>query len=351
MTDNELPSELENALGFVVAELRRQWTRERQLIEDQANAIVARLRGEIAELRAELDKTVRERLAAVRDGDKGDPGAQGPPGEKGEKGDVGEQGPQGASGAAGPPGEKGDCGARGEQGPQGEIGARGEQGERGETGPPGPAGTDGAPGAPGPIGEKGDKGDRGEKGEQGPRGVLPIAKAYEPDSVHYAGDVVVHQGSTWQARKDTGQTPPHADWIGLAFRGIDGVDGRTPQICGTWDPAREYRELDLVAFSNGTFIAKRDKPGPCPGEGWQLVAGPGRVGKQGPPGERGPAGDRGDRGAPGSDGADGRDGASIIGWRIERGKFCAIPLMSNRKDGPALELRGLFEEYNEQATP
>jgi hypothetical protein len=45
-------------------------------------------------------------------------------------------------------------------------------------------------------------------------GKLPVAKTYCPDTVHYAGHVVVHQGATYQALRDTARAPPHVDdWI------------------------------------------------------------------------------------------------------------------------------------------
>ena len=31
------------------------------------------------------------------------------------------------------------------------------------------------------------------------------------DTVYYAGDAVTRDGALWQATKDTGQAPPHAD--------------------------------------------------------------------------------------------------------------------------------------------
>ena len=54
---------------------------------------------------------------------------------------------------------------------------------------------------------------RGRKAT-GPAGKLPLVRVYQPEAVHYEGDVVVHSGATWQALRDTGRAPPHAgDWI------------------------------------------------------------------------------------------------------------------------------------------
>ena len=65
--------------------------------------------------------------------------------------------------------------------------------------------------------------------------------------------------------------------------------------------AEHYRALDIVALNGGSFIAKRDDPGACPGEGWQSLVMPGRHGKPGEPGRRpasagrvGPKGVKGD---------------------------------------------------------
>jgi hypothetical protein len=49
------------------------------------------------------------------------------------------------------------------------------------------------------------------------------------------GDVVVHDGGVYQALRDTGKEPGHADWLLLAPAGRDGCDGLTPNACGTFD--------------------------------------------------------------------------------------------------------------------
>jgi hypothetical protein len=63
----------------------------------------------------------------------------------------------------------------------------------------------------GGAGEAGARGEKGDKGEPGAPGLLPIVKAYERGKVHYRADVVVHEGSMWQAVRDTGHAPPHDD--------------------------------------------------------------------------------------------------------------------------------------------
>jgi hypothetical protein len=64
-------------------------------------------------------------------------------------------------------------------------------------------------------------------------------------------------------------------------------------VRSTWKAAEAYQALDIVASGGASFIAQCDTPGPCPGEGWQMIA---RQGKPGPPGARG---ERGQAGPPG----------------------------------------------------
>jgi hypothetical protein len=206
----------------------------------------------------------------------------------------------------------------------------GPAGERGETGPIGPQGEPGIPGA------RGDKGDLGERGEKGDPGTLPLVQAYVPDTVHYAGDVVTQSAALWQATKDTGQAPPHADWICLAAAGADGI---TPTVRSTYDAAVKYARLDIVALDGTTFIARRDNPGKCPGDGWQLMSARGKPGIKGPPGERGERGQKGDKGDP---------SPTIVGWQIDQPNYRAIPVMSDGTEGPPLPLRGLFEQFHQE---
>jgi hypothetical protein len=98
------------------------------------------------------------------------------------------------------------------------------------------------------------------------------------------------------------------------------------RIRGTYDPKEGYCANDMVARDGGTFVAKRNNPGPCPGTDWQLMA---RQGSRGIAGERG---------------APGRDALRIVSWKLDRQHYLAIPVMSDGKEGPALELRALFED-------
>ena len=180
---------------------------------------------------------------------------------------------------------------------------------------------------------RGPPGPAGPRGEQGPPGLMPMAKLWAPETVYYRGEVVAFDGAAFQAKRDTGQPPSHADWMCLATAGRD---GKSIAVRGTFNETAEYHRLDVVALNGGSFVALKDAPGPCPGSGWQLIASQGK---------RGVAGEKGERGLPGPRGDAGASGATIVGWKIERERYVATPVMSDGRDGPPLELRGLFEQF------
>jgi hypothetical protein len=94
--------------------------------------------------------------------------------------------------------------------------------------------------------------------------------------------------------------------------------------------------LDIVIINGSTFVALKDRPGPCPGADWQLLASRGSRGDRGPKGERGLTGPIGQRG---------QAAASIQYWQVDRAHYAAIPMMSDGSVGPTLELRALFEQF------
>jgi hypothetical protein len=155
-------------------------------------------------------------------------------------------------------------------------------------------------------------------------------RAWKPDTIHYEGAIVAFAGGTWQAQCDTARVPGAQDWVCLASA------GHSFTVRATFDESVSYRRLDVVALNGGSFIALKDAPGPCPGSGWQLIASQGK---------RGAAGEKGERGAQGPQGNPGLSGATIRDWKIDREKYVATPLMSDGRDGPPLELLGLFQQF------
>ena len=98
------------------------------------------------------------------------------------------------------------------------------------------------------------------------------------------------------------------------------------RIRGTHDPKAEYCANDLVAKDGASFVAKRNNPGPLPGDGWQLLA------RQGARGHVGPQG------------IAGKDAPRIVKWELDVASYTATPIMSDGTKGPGLELRALFEQ-------
>lgn len=149
------------------------------------------------------------------------------------------------------------------------------------------------------------------------------------DRVHYEGSVVAHNGATWQATRDTGREPPHEDWALLA---APGAPGRGFNVRGTYAPGETYRALDVVALDGATFVALADDPGPCPGNGWQLISPRGRAGKQGDRGERGPQGPAGPPGPGAASMTLGEDGVLTLSLADGSSVSCDFyPLLAQLK--------------------
>ena len=178
---------------------------------------------------------------------------------------------------------------------------------------------------------------RGPAGPVGPAGKLPIAKEWQREKVYYEGQVVTYDGATYQALHDTGEPPDsEAHWICLA---APGRDAKSFRHRGTFKDDAEYASHDIVARNGGSFLALHDKPGVCPGPGWQLLC---AQGKRGATGEPGP------RGATGIAGPSGADAVAIVGWNIDRAAYTVVPIMSDGSSGPPLNLRGLFEQFQDE---
>jgi AcrR family transcriptional regulator len=159
---------------------------------------------------------------------------------------------------------------------------------------------------------------------------FPTVKVWKEDTVYHEGDVVAFAGATYQATKDTARAPGSRDWTCLAAAG----GGLT--VRGTYDGDVEYRSLDVAMVNGSSFVALRDWPGPCPGDGWHLLASRGSRGSRGERGFAGLTGARGERGLP---------APTIQSWVIDRARYTATPMMSDGSIGTTLELRGLFEQF------
>jgi hypothetical protein len=134
----------------------------------------------------------------------------------------------------------------------------------------------------------------GVPGPAGPPGKLETVKDHVEGHVYYERDLVIAgEGALYQAERDTAATPPHTDWRCITRAGRDGRDALNFRIEGTYDPIAEYRRLSIVTLNGSSFVARHVDPGPCPGDGWQLLASAGKRGQQGLKGERGERGPTG----------------------------------------------------------
>jgi len=103
------------------------------------------------------------------------------------------------------------------------------------------------------------------------------------------------------------------------------------RVRGTYQAGTNYTRGDMLALDGASFIARKDNPGKCPGDGWQLMAKQGQRGIAGPEGKRGPPGN------------------IITGWILDRTNFRVTPRLSDGSLGPPLELGALFESTHEDA--
>jgi hypothetical protein len=160
---------------------------------------------------------------------------------------------------------------------------------------------------------------------------------WKPEAVVYEGQFVSHQGSLFQARKDTAQAPGGSDWHCIARAGRDAV---MPTVRGTFNVYETYKKLDIVASDGGSFIARRDNPGILgDGDGWQLLARQGRPGRKGDTGERGMRGERGEK-SPATMPA-------IVSSKIEDFK---LVVLREDKSLEIFDLRPAFEQYQRETS-
>jgi hypothetical protein len=164
--------------------------------------------------------------------------------------------------------------------------------------------------------------------------LLKTIIAWDPNAVHYEGEVVTYLGACWQSVRDTGKEPGQSgDWQLVVAAG---ESGRSMKMRGTYNPAEQYEALDVVSLDRSWFVARHDRPGICPGPDWQ--GGPsGKKGDKGLPGERGP------QGVPGKDGTPAPEWVAV---KIDRASYSLTAVMSDGSDGPTFSVRELFDQYD-----
>src|SRR5262249_39360200 len=136
---------------------------------------------------------------------------------------------------------------------------------------------------------------------------FPSIQAWDAELIYHEREVVTHNGSTYQAVKETARAPGASDdWVCVAAAGAGLV------VRGTSDYKKQYKYLDVVIVNGSSFAALKNAPGPCPGDDWRLLSGRGSRGGKGETGERGPRGEKGDKGQPGA------DALTIVSWMLDR---------------------------------
>jgi hypothetical protein len=119
------------------------------------------------------------------------------------------------------------------------------------------------------------------------------------------------------------------------------------RLRGAYRSDQDYERLDVVTLDGSSYVARHASPGPCPGEGWRILASAGAIGPQG---IAGPKGDRGPRGLTGEAGPKGAPGVAIVGWSPDYAGFKVTPIMSDGGEGPALDLKPFFQKFLDETS-
>jgi hypothetical protein len=243
-----------------------------------------------------------------------------PQGERGDKGDQGENGANGADGSDGVGlasaliNRDGQFVVTTTDGKSHELGVVvGRDGADGANGKNGANGTDGRDGL-GLASAIIDKEDR-------------LVVTMTDGSIKDLGIVVGRDGKDGINGKDgepgrDGVNGERGEKGDTGEAGRDGQDAYPGEPKGLYDPSGEYRARDVVALNGNGFMAKRDNPGECPGDGWMVLA------------QRGKRGEQGDRGERGEEGKAGKDGAEAIEIHLDADTMTLKTVLS---DGNILE--------------
>jgi integrin beta 3 len=187
-------------------------------------------------------------------------------------------------------------------------------------------GEPGMPGEKGMPGERGEKGDKGDPGEPAPDPTEDIVAAalekvredrLELDEKLFAATRRFERLSTELEERlaniKDGEPGP---------QGEPGPAGRdfTGEARGKYDNSETYLKFDRVAYNGSEWLARKDDPGPLPGEGWML----------------------------GVQGKAGRPGAPGVGIQRATTKDYALVLEMTDGKTMTIDLRGMFARYDEE---
>jgi hypothetical protein len=152
--------------------------------------------------------------------------------------------------------------------------------------------------------------------------------------VHYRGEIACYQGSTYQAKRDTGRPPDDLEhWVVLAKCG---ADGRAMRWRGKYATNAPYMRNDVVEFDGSCYVAIKNGAVGIPSyasSDWNLMARAGQRGKQGATGPRGERGVRGERAS-----------TPNISFHVDPERYRAIVFVDGHI-GAELPLRDLFARF------
>lgn len=214
-------------------------------------------------------------------------------------------------------GEPGPAGKDGEPGLPGERGEKGDKGEPGEIGECGADGRDGEPGLPGERGDKGDPGEPGATPELTDELTLAVLEKVREDRLELDEKLFAATRRFERLSAELEERLASVREGPPGPQGEPGRDGVTGEARGQFDAGEVYAKHDRVASNGSEWIAKYDNPGPLPGEGWML----GAQGKKGKPG---------------------------VGIQRAVTKGYAVVLETTDGKALTLDLRGMFERYDEE---
>jgi hypothetical protein len=278
MNTAALPDALADALGRVIADVRKEWDKDLERMNAESRAIIAELKAQVSDLTSQLKgltsdavKRVDEAISNVKDGRDGAPGKDGRDGIDGAPGKDGEPGKSGENGKDGAPGKDGRDGLDATEFMRAEghlivVMNNGSTKDLGEV-----------------DGKDGDPGHDGRDGKNGRDGVDGLSV------------------DDFQAEFDGERSVMLRFVRGDVVREIGPFVFPVPIYRGVWKPDIEYRKGDIVTLNGSQFIAQKDAPTGRPEDGsgdWIMSVKRGRDGKNG---ERGEKGEKGDPGRPGRD--------------------------------------------------
>jgi hypothetical protein len=191
-----------------------------------------------------------------------------------------------------------------------------------------------ARGSSGPAGAPGSQRGGHRNGARRPLGLRPVVD-----------DVAAHEASVASRTSRPAASASPASEAGFAEY-TDPTIGLVAEsnelLLGLVDDQRRHFENKLAGLVNTVEALQNEN------KSLRLILENLRItqrGERGIDGDRGPPGRDGAQGPPGPKGSRGQRGFETTGWLINEAEYCITPLFYDNSQGPTLNLRGLFEQF------